>query len=54
MNHEWQQFDHHNTKQCLLSDDEERKLIELWQHSDKLQSFDDVIIEAQQVQGVAQ
>ena len=51
MNHQWQQFDHHDTKQCLLSDDEQRALISAWQQSD---SFDDVIIEAQQTQGVAQ
>ena len=50
MNHEWQQFDHHDTKQCLLTDDEERKLIQAWQQSE---SFDDVIVEAQQAQGVA-
>ena len=55
MSHEWQQFDHHDTKQCLLSDKQQAELIERWQqHSDKLQSFDDVIVEAQQVQGVAQ
>ena len=47
MRHQWQQFDHHDTKQCLLSDDEQRALISAWQQSD---SFDDVIIEAQQTQ----
>lgn len=51
MNHEWAQFDHHSEKQCLLSDDEQTALIKAWQQSE---SFDDVIIEAQQVQGVAQ
>lgn len=47
MSHQWAQFDHHDTKQCLLSDDEQRVLIKAWQQSG---SFDDVIIEAQQTQ----
>ena len=47
MNHQWQQFDHHDTKQCRLSDDEQRALIKAWQQSE---SFDEVIIEAQQTQ----
>jgi len=47
MRHQWAQFDHHDTKQCLLSDDEAATLIEAWQQSG---SFDDVIIEAQQTQ----
>lgn len=51
MNHQWAQFDHHDTKQCLLSDDEQRALISAWQQSE---SFDDVIIEAQQTQNVRQ
>ena len=51
MSHQWQQFDHHDTKQRLLSDDEERELIQAWQQSE---SFDDVIIEAQQAEGITQ
>ena len=47
MSHQWAQFDHHDTKQYLLSDDEQRALIKAWQQSG---SFDDVIIEAQQTQ----
>ena len=47
MNYQWTQFDHHDTKQCLLSDDEQKALIKAWQQSG---SFDDVIIEAQQTQ----
>ena len=38
MNHQWQQFDHHSEKQCLLSDDEQRVLIKAWQQSG---SFED-------------
>ena len=48
---QWQQFDHHDTLSFKLTDDEERKLINAWQQSE---SFDDVIVEAQQAQGVAQ
>ena len=44
MNHQWQQFDYHSEKQCLLSDDEQRVLIKAWQQSD---SFDDFIAEIQ-------
>ena len=51
MSHQWAQFDHHDTKRHTLTDDEERELIESWQQSE---SFDDVIIEAQQAQGVTQ
>ena len=51
MNHQWQQFSHHDTLAWKLTDDEERKLIAAWQQSE---SFDDVIIEAQQAQGVRQ
>ena len=47
MNHQWAQFDHHDTKQCLLSDDEQTALIKARQQSG---GFDDVIIEAQQTQ----
>ncbi len=47
MNHQWAQFDHHSEKQCLLNDDEAATLIEAWQQSG---SFDDVIVEAQQIQ----
>lgn len=47
MSHQWAQFDHHDTKQCLLSDGEQRALIKAWQQSG---SFDDVIVEAQQTQ----
>ena len=55
MNHQWAQFDHHSEKQCLLSDDEQTALIKAWQQSGSFKpSFDDVIIEAQQTQGVAQ
>lgn len=49
MNHQWAQFDHHDKKQCLLSDDEQRALIKAWQQSG---SFEDVIIEAQQTQNI--
>ncbi|MGP5535333.1 hypothetical protein ACTXMF_12205 [Psychrobacter celer] len=49
MKHQWPQFDHHDTKRHTLTDDEERELISVWQQSE---SFDDVIIEAQQTQGV--
>ena len=51
MSHQWAQFDHHDTKQHTLTDDEERELISAWQQSG---SFDDVIIEAQQAQGITQ
>ena len=44
MSHQWQQFDHHDTKQCLLSDDEQTALIKAWQQSG---SFEDVITEMQ-------
>ena len=44
MNHQWQQFDHHDTKQCLLSDDEQTVLIKAWQQSG---NFDDFIAEIQ-------
>ena len=44
MSHQWAQFDHHDTKQCLLSDDEQTALIKAWQQSG---SFDDVITEIQ-------
>lgn len=55
MKQQWPQFDHHDTLSFKLTDDEERELIESWQkHSDKLQSFDDVIIEAQKTQNVRQ
>ena len=48
----YSQYSHHDTTRCLLSDKQQAELIERWQqHSDKLQSFDDVIIEAQQAQG---
>ena len=51
MSHQWQQLDHHSEKQCKLSDDEQKALIKAWQQSE---SFDEVIIEAQQTQGVEQ
>ena len=44
MSHQWAQLDHHDTKQCLLSDDEQRALIKAWQQSG---SFDDVVAEIQ-------
>lgn len=47
MNHQWAQFDHHDTLAWKLTNDEERELINAWQQSG---SFDDVIIEAQQIQ----
>ena len=51
MSHQWQQFDHHDTQQCKLSDDEQKALIKAWQQSGSFKpSFDDVIIEAQQTQ----
>lgn len=54
-NHEWRQFDHHDTKRCLLSDKQQVELIEAWQqNSDKLQSFDDVIVEAQKSMNIKQ
>lgn len=55
MSRQWAQFDHHDTQAHKLTDNQERELIEAWQqHSDKLQSFDDVIVEAQRTQGVTQ
>jgi len=42
MSHQWQQFDHHDTKRCLLSDDEAALLIKAWQQSG---SFEDNIKE---------
>ena len=51
MKHQWQQFSHHDTKQHALTNEQEKQLIAAWQQSE---SFDDVIIEAQQTQGVAQ
>lgn len=50
MRHQWAQFDHHDTRAWELTNDEERELIQAWKQSG---SFDDVIIEAQQTQGVA-
>ena len=50
MSHQWAQFDHHDTKQCLLSDDEQTALIKAWQQSGSFD--DDVIIEAQQTQNI--
>lgn len=47
MSNEWQQFDHHDTQQCKLSDDEQKALIKAWQQSG---SFEDTIKEAQQTQ----
>lgn len=49
MRHQWAQFSHHDTLTFKLTDDEERELIQAWSQSG---SFDDVIIEAQQTQGV--
>lgn len=49
-NWQWSQYDHHDTKRCLLSDDEAATLIKVWQQSE---SFDDVVVEAQQAQGAA-
>ncbi|WLG12813.1 hypothetical protein Q6344_09355 [Psychrobacter cibarius] len=51
MSHQWQAYDHHDTLTFRLTDDEERKLISAWQQSE---SFDDVIIEAQQTQNIRQ
>ena len=51
MSHQWAQFDHHDTKQHALTNEQEKQLIAAWQQSE---SFDEVIIEAQQIQGVAQ
>ncbi len=48
---EWQQYDHHDTLVCQLSDKQQAELIEAWQQSG---SFDEVIVEAQQTQGIAQ
>lgn len=51
----YQQYSHHDTTRCQLSDKQQIELVATWQqHNDKLQSFDDVIIEAQQTQGIAQ
>lgn len=33
MNHQWQQFSHHDTLAWKLTDDEERELINAWQQS---------------------
>ena len=51
MSHQWQAYDHHDTLTFKLTDYQERELISAWQHKE---SFDDVIAEAQQAQGVAQ
>ena len=51
MSHQWAQFDHHDTKRHTLTNEQEKQLIAAWQQSE---SFDEVIIEAQQTQGVAQ
>ena len=51
MSHQWAHFDHHDTLTFKLTDNEERKLIAAWQHSE---SFDDVIIEAQHSQNIRQ
>ena len=51
MRHQWAQFSHHDTASFKLTDDEERELISAWQQSE---SFDDVIIEAQQTQNIRQ
>ena len=51
MKHQWAQYDHHDTKQHALTNEQEKQLIAAWQQSE---SFDEVIIEAQQTQGVAQ
>ena len=46
MSHQWAQFDHHDTKQCLLSDDEERELIRTQQTIMSCDgSLDDLIAE---------
>ena len=42
MSHQWQQFDHHDTKQCKMTDSEQRVLIKAWQQSG---SFEDTIKE---------
>ena len=44
MSHQWQQFDHHDTKQCKMTDSEQTALIKAWQQSG---SFEDVIAEMQ-------
>ncbi len=49
MSYQWQQFDHHDTQQCKMTDIEQTALIKAWQQSE---SFDDVIIEAQQTQNI--
>ena len=51
MKHQWPQFDHHDTKQHTLTNEQEKQLIAAWQQSE---SFDDVIVEAQQAQGIRQ
>ena len=42
MTNQWPQFDHHDTQQCKLSDDEQKALIKAWQQSG---SFEDTIKE---------
>lgn len=52
MRHQWPQFDHHDaTLSFKLTNDEERKTIAAWQQSE---SFDDVIVEAQQSMNIKQ
>ena len=51
MKHQWPQFDHHDTKRHTLTDEQEKRLIAAWQQSE---GFDDVIVEAQQEQGITQ
>ena len=51
MSHQWAQFDHHDMLSFKLTNDEQRKLISAWQQSE---SFDNVIIEAQQTQNIRQ
>ncbi len=51
MHHQWQQFDHHDTKRHTLTDEQERDLVAAWQQSE---SFDDVIIEAQKSMNLKQ
>ena len=51
MNHQWQQFDHHDTKQHALTNEQEKQLIAALRQSE---SLEDAIVEAQNSQNVRQ
>ncbi len=44
MTHEWQQYDHHDTKMCKLTDSEQAELIKAYDaFYSRLDTFDDVV-----------